>query len=274
MRDQLREPGNLVEQLGYAVPALVRQRLQALELGPFKRMLDLGCGTGLTGGTLRDMVDDITGIDISENMVELAHEKDLYETLYVAEVEDFLEEYVRDARVMRDGQPTAVPVFSDLKRVQVDGAGEMESFLSDGLRTLIETMPEVPNMSERTLRWPGHVHAIRPLVASGAFVETLRRECVTKPENDLVAMVVYARWKPGRESRMTLVDRYDAASGLTAMARTTALTTSVTAQLLADGGVPEKGVRMLEHVGRDTKAYGFILGELAKRGVRLNWKDA
>ncbi|CAH0341184.1 methyltransferase domain-containing protein [Rhizobium sp. CECT 9324] len=82
----------LVEQLGYAVPALVRQRLQSLGLGPFKRMLDLGCGTGLTGGTLRDMVADVTGIDISENMVELAHEKDLYETLYVAEIEDFLED--------------------------------------------------------------------------------------------------------------------------------------------------------------------------------------
>jgi predicted TPR repeat methyltransferase len=82
----------LVEQLGYAVPALVRQRLQTLGLGPFKRMLDLGCGTGLTGGTLRDMVADVTGIDISENMVELAHEKDLYETLYVAEIEDFLED--------------------------------------------------------------------------------------------------------------------------------------------------------------------------------------
>ena len=82
----------LVEQLGYAVPALVRQRLQTLGLGPFKRMLDLGCGTGLTGGTLRDMVADLTGIDISENMVEIAHEKDLYETLYVAEIEDFLED--------------------------------------------------------------------------------------------------------------------------------------------------------------------------------------
>ena len=86
----------LVEQLGYAVPVLVRQRLQDLNLGPFKRMLDLGCGTGLTGGTLRDMVDDITGIDISENMVEIAHEKDLYETLYVAEVEDFLDDNDED----------------------------------------------------------------------------------------------------------------------------------------------------------------------------------
>lgn len=82
----------LVEQLGYHVPLLVRQRLQALGLGPFKRMLDLGCGTGLTGGALRDVVEDITGIDISEKMVEAAHEKDLYETLFVAEVEDFLDD--------------------------------------------------------------------------------------------------------------------------------------------------------------------------------------
>ncbi|KAA0697635.1 class I SAM-dependent methyltransferase [Neorhizobium sp. P12A] len=87
----------LVEQLGYHVPMLVRQRLQDLKLGPFKRMLDLGCGTGLTGGTLRDMVEDITGIDISENMVEVAHEKDLYETLFVAEVEDFLDDNDEEA---------------------------------------------------------------------------------------------------------------------------------------------------------------------------------
>lgn len=82
----------LVEQLGYCVPLQVRQRLQEMKLGPFKRMLDLGCGTGLTGAALRDMVADITGLDISENMVEITHEKDIYETLYVAEVEDFLED--------------------------------------------------------------------------------------------------------------------------------------------------------------------------------------
>ncbi len=82
----------LVDQLEYCVPLLVRQRLQALGLGPFKKMLDLGCGTGLTGGALRDMVEEITGLDISENMVEIAHEKDLYETLYVAEAADYLED--------------------------------------------------------------------------------------------------------------------------------------------------------------------------------------
>ncbi|MBX4909545.1 MULTISPECIES: methyltransferase [Rhizobium] len=87
----------LVEQLGYHVPMLVRQRLQALKLGPFKRLLDLGCGTGLTGGALRELCEDMTGIDISEKMVEIAHEKDLYETLFVAEVEDFLDDNDEDA---------------------------------------------------------------------------------------------------------------------------------------------------------------------------------
>ncbi|MCP8893635.1 methyltransferase domain-containing protein [Shinella daejeonensis] len=82
----------LVEQLGYCVPLLVRQRFQALGLGPFPRVLDLGCGTGLSGGALRDMAEDITGVDLSENMVEIAHEKDLYETLYVAEAVDFLDD--------------------------------------------------------------------------------------------------------------------------------------------------------------------------------------
>lgn len=82
----------LVEQLGYCVPLLIRQKLQDLNLGPFEKMLDLGCGTGLTGGALRDMAEDITGLDLSENMVELAHEKDIYETLYVAECVDFLDE--------------------------------------------------------------------------------------------------------------------------------------------------------------------------------------
>lgn len=87
----------LVEQLGYAVPMIVRQRFQALELGPFGRMLDLGCGTGLAGEALQDMVEDMTGIDLSENMVEIAHDKEIYSTLYVAEVEDFLEDNDEDA---------------------------------------------------------------------------------------------------------------------------------------------------------------------------------
>ncbi|WP_371816164.1 methyltransferase domain-containing protein [Neorhizobium sp. AL 9.2.2] len=128
----------LVEQLGYAVPVILRQRLQELNLGPFKRMLDLGCGTGLTGGTLRDMVDDITGIDLSEKMVEIAHEKDLYETLYVAEVEDFLDD--------NDDEPfdlvTATDVLPYLGALEPLFFGAAENMVPGGLFAFSsETLP-------------------------------------------------------------------------------------------------------------------------------------
>ena len=129
----------LVEQLGYAVPMMVRQRLQTLNLGPFKRLLDLGCGTGLTGEALRDMAEDITGIDISENMVEIAHEKDLYETLYVAEVEDFLED--------NDDEPfdiiTATDVLPYLGALEPLFFGAAENLNAGGLLIFSsETLPE------------------------------------------------------------------------------------------------------------------------------------
>ena len=83
----------LVEQLGYAVPMLVRERLGDLGLiGPFPRMLDLGCGTGLTGTSMRDLAGEITGVDLSENMLDEAHERDCYAGLYIAEAVAFLEE--------------------------------------------------------------------------------------------------------------------------------------------------------------------------------------
>jgi len=82
----------LVDQLEYCVPLMVRERIDTLKLGPFKKLLDLGCGTGLTGGALRDICGEMVGLDLSENMVEIAHEKDLYETLYVTEAADFLED--------------------------------------------------------------------------------------------------------------------------------------------------------------------------------------
>lgn len=224
----------------------------------------LCCGHAGTQGELLELEISVGGMAQDPTMP--------YGYVVTWSLEDLLEEYVRDARIMRDGKPLAVPVFSELRPITVDGAGVMESFLSDGLRTLMETMPHVPNMAERTLRWPGHVAAVRPLVAAGTFVAEMRAKCVTKPENDLVAMVVRARYA-NRAARMTLVDRYDAATGLTAMARTTALTTSVTAQLVASGAARTPGVHPLEFVARDVKAYAFIVDGLAQRGVHLKWTD-
>ena len=86
-------------------------------------------------------------------------------------------------------------------------------------------------VSEKTLRWPGHVEAIRPLLAQGRLVETFRARCTVDPPEDLVVLAVRGRW--GSHTRETLlVDRYDPRSGRSAMSRTTALTTSACAQAM------------------------------------------
>lgn len=82
--------GILVDQLGYAVPMMMRERCQALSLGPFERMLDLGCGTGLSAEAMEDVASHITGVDLAEGMIEMSDEKDLFHDLYVADAERFL----------------------------------------------------------------------------------------------------------------------------------------------------------------------------------------
>lgn len=82
----------LVRQLHYDVPGLIRRRLDALDLIPFSRMLDLGCGTGLVAEAMRDCVGEIIGIDIAETMVDFAEDKDVYDGLYVGEIIGFLED--------------------------------------------------------------------------------------------------------------------------------------------------------------------------------------
>lgn len=84
--------GILVDQLEYGVPMLLRERLQTLGLGPFGRMLDLGCGTGLAAEALEDMCGEMQGVDLAPGMIEIADEKELYVRLFVGDAELFLRE--------------------------------------------------------------------------------------------------------------------------------------------------------------------------------------
>ncbi|WP_299480606.1 methyltransferase [uncultured Roseibium sp.] len=83
----------LVDELGYCVPLLLRDLVQRLDCGPFSRMLDLGCGTGLTGMALADCTSHRTGVDLSERIIELAYDREVYEDLYVGEAVEFLQEF-------------------------------------------------------------------------------------------------------------------------------------------------------------------------------------
>ena len=50
---------------------------------------------------------------------------------------DVIEEYTRPARIVTNGKFVTRKALSDLEILEVEGIGELESFLTDGLRTLM-----------------------------------------------------------------------------------------------------------------------------------------
>ena len=80
----------LVDELGYQGPALMLAQLQAhLKRGPYA-ILDLGCGTGLSGGVLTPFAHNLVGVDLSSRMLEKAREKNIYSSLFESDVVEFL----------------------------------------------------------------------------------------------------------------------------------------------------------------------------------------
>ncbi len=173
--------------------------------------------------------------------------------------EDLVDEYIRPARYIKDGRVVTAPALSEMELVEIPGVGTLEAFFTDGLRSLLE-VPGVPTMTEKTMRWPGHVEAIKPLLADGTLAAELERQC--KSGRDLVALRVVID-----DQVITLVDRPK--GGMSAMARTTALTTAAFARWAATGKVRGTGVLPPEALGRDPQAYRFIIEALAKHEIKL-----
>jgi len=63
---------HLVDVLGYQAHRQLITRLAGLQSQPFDSALDLGCGTGLCGPLLRPIVQQLTGVDLSQTAIDMA----------------------------------------------------------------------------------------------------------------------------------------------------------------------------------------------------------
>lgn len=81
---------HLVEGLGYCGHQVLIEQLPPNCPATFKRVLDLGCGTGLCGRLLRPRADYLAGVDLSPAMIEKARAVGAYDALSTADVHDFL----------------------------------------------------------------------------------------------------------------------------------------------------------------------------------------
>lgn len=203
-------------------------------------------------------------------------------------VKDLIDMYSRRATIVKEGKVTRVKAMSGLEEIMFPGVGKLEAFYTDGLRTLLHTVKDAKDMWEKTLRYPGHSQKIKLLKNLGFFDEKaieignvkvspqdltarlLEKKLKISEVLDIVAMLVNVTGiKNGRNVMYTyqMLDRYDKRHGVTAMARTTAYTTSVVAQLVAKKIVEEKGVIPPENLGMDDKLYKKLTSAMKKRGI-------
>ncbi len=203
---------------------------------------------------------------------------------------DVIEEYTRPARYVQHGQLVVREALSDTELVEFPGLGTLESWNSDGLRSLIHTMPHIPDMIEKTLRYPGCVEYLRVLRKAGFFsTEPVEINGVPVRPIDLTARLLFPQWKlkPGEEdftvmrivmdgtdgggksTRITyhLLDRFDRKENTISMARTTGVTCTAVAQLVLKGHFARKGICPPEYVGAQPGSLDFVLSYLKERGV-------
>jgi len=106
------------------------------------------------------------------------------------------------------------------------------------------------------------------VVPRDVFIAAVHPKLHKPKGQDLVALLVKVSGTVGgapREVTFRLVDRYDAANGISAMMRTTAFSLSITGQMQADGRVTMKGV----HTPDEAIPFAEYVRELGERGVRI-----
>ncbi|HEY1209372.1 MAG TPA: methyltransferase domain-containing protein [Terracidiphilus sp.] len=113
------------DNLSYQAPERIQELIRA-EMGDAAglEILDIGCGTGLSGVGLKERAACLVGIDLSPEMIDVARERDIYDQLEIAEITEWLDqtEGQFDLIVACD----CLVYFGDLQPVAALAAGRLK----------------------------------------------------------------------------------------------------------------------------------------------------
>lgn len=203
---------------------------------------------------------------------------------------DVIEEYTRPARFIENGKLVTMPALTDTELLDFGKVGWLESFNTDGLRSLLFTMPGIPNMKEKTLRYPGHISLIQALIEGGFFdEEKINYKGTQISPLEFSSKILIKQWKLGEEEEeftvmkikisgkengkqktieYDLYDEYDPVTKTSSMARTTGYTCTAAVNLIIKKLFNLKGVYPPELVGKHEACFTFILNYLEERDVK------
>ncbi len=206
---------------------------------------------------------------------------------------EVLEEYADSAKRVEDGKVITEPMLAGTETIELDGVGTMACLNSDGLRTLLNTM-DIPDIVEKTLRYPGHAAAMRNFWDAGFLNTTpIRVEGSTVRPIDVAAALLTPKWTyepdeadvtimrlviAGEEDGIPttytydLYDEFDPGTGTLSMSRTTGYTCNAVARLVLDCQYSQKGISPPEFVGKAEGCWERVDEYLQERGVRCRVK--
>ena len=206
----------------------------------------------------------------------------------VFSLEGMFDHYTQPSTIISKGQKQDVPSLSGIEPIYFDNFGVLEAFYtSGGISTLAKSFPQVKTLEYKTIRYKGHAEKFKLLVDLGLIDESNKvtadgqevsvrpvvREALKKKldlgdKKDVVLLRVIVSGEKAEEQltyEYEMVVKKDEALGVTAMARATANTASIVAQMIGERVIVERGVYPPELVvpGRE------FIEEMAKRGVHI-----
>jgi lysine 6-dehydrogenase len=255
---------------------------------------DSGLAPGLVSIITRDIVDHLDIV----NSVRLrvgglpTHPKPPLNYQIVFSPYGLINEYVEDALILDHGRILQKKSMTEVETLQFPKPFEtMEAFLtSGGCSTLPYTYRHTVNyLDYKTIRYPGHCEKIKAILDLG-FADEKKMNCagqVIAPRDVLASMLIKNVPTTGedvvllkvmsqgikqgkkRVREFLLIDYYDKKNNITAMMRTTGYPVAITAQMIENGTIQERGVFCPEEIIPPT----VFFKELKKRGINLSLSD-
>lgn len=199
---------------------------------------------------------------------------------------DVIEEYTRPARIRVNGNIEIVPALTEKEIVHFNQCGDLEAFNTDGLRTLLNTT-SVPNMKEKTLRYPGHATIMEAFRDGGFFSQEIRiiNDLQIRPL-DFTSNILFDHWLTEEgEDEFTIMkieietennrynyevfDRYDKVSEMSSMARTTGFTCTAVGRIILNGTLNTKGIIAPELIGENGAWFTSVFNDLKNKNILL-----
>lgn len=251
---------------------------------------DLGVAPGMINilsGYGASKLDEVKSIKLYVGGIPVVPEGPLKYNI-VFSLEGVLDHYTDTSHVVRDGKLHEIPSLTEIEPIHFDEFGELEAFhTSGGTSTLTKTFPNVETLEYKTIRYPGHADKFKVLVdlgltnkeskvnVDGKLISTrevlkaaLTPGLLLGDKQDVVLLRVIVSGNKNGEPvsyEYELVTKKDMESQVTAMARATANTISVVAQMIGNEEITKRGVYPPEQIVPGA-AY---IAEMKKRGVNI-----